>query len=274
MYKYYIYILIFIVFVTFPVTVMAETTTTYPALRANLGKNADKMATGAAQNKADNLQTRATNEITRRITALQELLTRLTNLKKVSSATKTTLSTQIQTEINNLTALQTKIQQETDVATIRADVQSIVTQHRVFAVFMPQVRLLGAADALTTAVAQFTVFSEKLSARITQAKTEGNDTSAQEAQLADMNAKIQDAQKQATDIIAAVSPLTPAGYPSNKSVLTTAQTNLKTGIQDLKSARQTAQQIIQSLKIMKASTPSGTIILPSPTGSTSATPTL
>lgn len=260
--KKYIYILILIVFVTFPATIMAQSPTdstaaenntvyTTQLTKPNIGRGLDKMASNAAENKTNNLQTRAAAEIARRIKALQELLVRLTNLKRLSQTTKTALSTQIQTQINELTALQEKIQQETDLATLKTYVQSIVTQHRIFVVFMPQVRLLGAADALLNVADRFTIFAGKLNTRIDQAKTAGNDTTALETQLSEMNAKIQDAQTQANSIISDVSPITPAGYPGNKTTLQNALTKLKAAIQDLKAAKMLGNQIIQGLAALK-----------------------
>jgi multidrug resistance efflux pump len=75
--------------------------------------------------------------------------------------------------------------------------------------------------------------------------------------LADMTAKLADANTQATNAINTVVPLVPAGYPGNKTTLESARTILATVRTDLKAALSDATQIRQLLK--------GTTNAPTPT---------
>lgn len=197
--------------------------------------------------KETNLRTRADTEIQRRLTALQELLTKIGMLKHVPDANKTTYITQIQTEIASLTTLKTKIDAETNAAALKTEVQSIVTSYRVFALFMPQIRLLTAADSVSTVTDNLTTITGKLQTRISTLKASGKDTTTQEALLSDMQAKITDAKTLATAIIAEVGPLTPEGYPGNKTTLEDARKKLQSARQDLETAAQDARKIIQAL---------------------------
>src|SRR5437660_525656 len=75
------------------------------------------------------LQQRAEQELSRRLTSLQNLLTHINNVKRLSPAQKTNLTSQVQQEIDSLKALQTKIQSDTDNVTLKTDVQSIVKSY-------------------------------------------------------------------------------------------------------------------------------------------------
>lgn len=203
-----------------------------------------------AEIKTASLQSRALLEIQRRTTALQELSTRINALKRVSSSTKGILSSEIQTEIANLVALQTKIQNDTDSVTLKADVQSIITSYRVFALFMPQVRLLDGADALNTTSEKLSSLSASLQTRLAQAQSSGKDVSSLQSLLTSMQAENKNAQAQSAAITTEITSLTPAGYPGNKTTLEAARTKLQTGTKDLKTAGQNARQIIQTLLTM------------------------
>ncbi len=197
--------------------------------------------------KETNLRSRADIEIQRRLTALQELLTKIVALKHVPDASKTVYSTSIQNEITSLTNLKAKIDAETDTAALKTEVQSIITSYRVFALFMPQIRILAAADTATTVADNLTTVWTKLQTRITTAKASGIDTSSWETLLSDMQIKVTDAKSTAAAVITEVSSLTPEGYPGNKTTLEDARKKLLTAHLSLKTAAQDGKKIIQAL---------------------------
>ena len=65
---------------------------------------------------------------------------------KVSANEKTAIANEVQTEISNLTALNTKIQADTDLTTLKTDIQSITEDYRIFMLVIPQGRIEVAAD--------------------------------------------------------------------------------------------------------------------------------
>lgn len=225
------------------------------------------------QNRITNLKSRADAEIDRRITSLNKLLTRISGMKRLSSAQISAFTSEIQTEITNLTNLKAKIDADTDLATLQTDVKSIVLSYRVYALFMPQLHILAAADRILEYTDKFTAFATKLQSRITQAQSQGKDVSSLQAALTDMEAKIADAKTQANNAIAEVTPLTPDGYPGNKSTLLDARSKIKAALTDLQGARQDAMTIINGLKGLK-----GTGVSPavsqtaSPTATTTTQP--
>ncbi len=223
--------------------------------------------------RMDNLKNRANQEITRRIASLQKLLTRISEIKKITDSQKASFTSQVQTEINNLTTLQAKIQADTDTATLKTDVQSIVQSYRVYALFMPKIEILGAADRILTTSDQVTAEVTKLQTKIDEAKAKGKDVTTLQALLTDLQAKVTDAKLQAQNAITTVTPLTPDGYPGNKTSLESARTMIKTGHQDLLTAREDAKKIIKELlSFLKTLKPSGVPITPKPsTATTSAT---
>lgn len=199
------------------------------------------------EKRVGTLQARAEREIMRRITSLQKLQTRLETIKSLSAEEKKTLDKQIQTEIESLTDLQAKIKANTDPTTLKTDVQKIVTSYRIYALFMPKISIIVAADRIGDTVVQLNLIAAKLQTKIATAKTEGKDVTTLENALADMQKKIADAKTQEQNAINAVLPLTPEGYPGNKSTLEAARGMLKLGYQDLVGARKDVQTIITGL---------------------------
>ncbi|MBP6913234.1 MAG: hypothetical protein KBC00_01340 [Candidatus Levybacteria bacterium] len=202
------------------------------------------------QNIQGTLQQRALSEIQKRIKSLSELLTKINSLKYLTPAQKEKFATSIQAEITSLNTLSTKIQSDTDATILKTDIQSIVTSYRVYAVYIPQIRLLAGANSVLETTTKLSSLSARLSERITSAKKNGVDTTTIEPLLADMNLKITDANAQANTIITNITPLTPEGYPNNKIILQNAKANLQTAIQDIKTALLDARQIIQGLIIV------------------------
>lgn len=198
-------------------------------------------------NISENLKQRAQSEIGRRVESLNKLLTRINEFKKLSATQKSTLTTQVQSEISTLNALLAKINADTDVATLRTDVKSIVDAYRIYALFIPQIQILGAADRILTVTDEMTTLAAKLETKINEQQTKGQNVTDLQTLLTDMKAKIADAKTQSQAAIDAVTPLTPAGFPGNKTTLQSARQMLATALKDLNTARQDVRQIMVGL---------------------------
>lgn len=199
---------------------------------------------GAARQETNmtRLKTRADAEITRRVDALNQLLTKINAMARITSDQKTTFANGINGQVSTLNTLKAKIDADTDIAILRTDVQSIVKAYRIFALYMPQVNIMAHADRLLALVDEMNAISTKLQTRL------GGATN---PLMTDRAAKLADATTQANNAIAAVTPLTPDGYPGNKTTLQSAQKMLQTARQDLVAAEKDATQIRQSLKSLK-----------------------
>ncbi len=201
---------------------------------------------------------RGDTEITRRIAALNDLNTRIQAMQKVTDAFKAGISASITNEVNTLTTLKAKIDADTDLATLKTDIQSITGSYRVFALVLPQGRIAAAADREVELVSMMSTLGAKLQARITTAQQGGATTTALTAALTDMAAKLQDAQTQAEAAVTASASLLPDGgdktkMASNDAALKQARADLKTAQTDLAAARKDVTTIVSGLNKLNAS---------------------
>ena len=237
-------------------------------------KSANKDATSSAARTADQMtrmRERANREIAQRVTRLTALSARIQGMKKISDANKTNLAATIQGEITLLTNLKAKIAADTDLETMRTDFQSITKAYRIYALIMPQIAILGAADRVAVIGDALITVSQKLQTRVTAAGTAGNNVTALQASLSDMTAKIADARTQAQDAQKEVAALVPdngdqAKFDANKQALKDAHEKIKTAMEDLRAARKDADMIARTLRTFTRPSPSAT-------PSASATPT-
>lgn len=263
--------------VTLTPTVAPSTTTANPAITQT-------QTTTTAGTPLVSLQTRASGEIDRRLNSLQGAIESISQMKKISAEEKTALTASLQTEVTKLTDLKAKIAGATDLTTLKADVATIVSQYRIFALILPKTHLLASADVIGTTIDDLTVLATKLEARITQAEAQGMSVISLKRTHTAMLDKIADANKQYESIITNVSPLIPDGYPANRSTLTNARTLLTTARKNLAGASTDAKSLMTSLKAFRptdATTPASSVsaipttgALPTNTPSLTPSPTM
>lgn len=199
----------------------------------------------------------ADQEVTHRLTALQQLMERISAAENISAELKTTLLTQIKAEIAKLTTLQTRLQKGTTLS--ETDVQTVLSTYNAYALYVQKALILVAADRILVTADLMSSQSALLQEKITAAQTAGNDVTELQRLLADMEGNISDAKTQAQNAIDTVTPLTPAEYPNNKTDLQTARQIIRTGYQSLLSARDDVNQMITLLlKLEKTDTASVT----------------
>lgn len=204
------------------------------------------------ESRIENLRNRAVKEIERRVASMQQLITRIAALKKLSETQKTVLTTQVQTEIANLNALKAKIQADTDLATLQTDTKTIVSSYRVYALFIPKVHILSAAEGTIAASEKMMIAYTELKTRAATAATAGTDTTTIDQSLAAMLQSITEATSQANSAITTVTPLTPDGYPANRTSLNAARDDLKGARQNLHEAKQQGTSVLKLLRLVPA----------------------
>ena len=224
--------------------------------------NVQTTATAGSEVRMNNLKERANQEIDRRVSALNGLITKINNMKKLSAVQKASFTGKINEQISDLIALKSKIDGDTDPQTLISDVKSIVDSYRIYVLFMPQIDILDAADRISVINDQMSTLAGKLASRIDEAQKDGKDVSALLAQLKDMQAKTQDAQAQATAATAEVIGLDPSGYPGNRGALETGRSDVKAGRDDVFASIKDAESIISGLKALNT----GTATTPTTTG--------
>jgi hypothetical protein len=241
------------------VPVFAESSYAPVSVSAGITANADVGSTTVgvkaqanAQARLTDAKNRADQEITRRMTALTDLNTAVQAMVHVSATEKTSISTEVQTEISSLTSLKSTIDAETVLANLKTDIQSITKDYRIFMLVIPQGRIEVAADKVQTVAAIYTTFATKLQTRISDAPS-GTDTTQATQWLSDMNAKITDANAQAQAAVSLVASLQPdqgsaTVAASNETALKSARADIKSALADLKTARQDAGSIVKAIE--------------------------
>lgn len=194
------------------------------------------------------LQTKGSSETEARITSLNQLISRINSLINVPSDDKSSLESNLQTEITDLTNLESRIATATNTTTLKNDDASITESYRVYALVMPQARIIAAADRAETIAGMLNAVATQLQSRITSIPS-GTNTTAWQTSLTDLQAKTADAITQAKAAIALVTPLVPdqgdaTVMTSNKTALTNARADIKNASTDLTAARSDAKSVI------------------------------
>ena len=204
----------------------------------------------AAETKSKN---RADLEIARRTSSLNDLLTRVSDIKNLSDSDKASISAAINAQLSSLATLKTKIDADTDSVTLKTDVQSITGSYRVYALLIPQVRIIAAADRIVTITREMQELGAKLQARITAAQTSGADVTAAITAFTDFNAQIADAQTNAQAAVTAVAALVPdqgdaTKMAANTAALKAARAQIVAAQKDVRAAYADSQTIIKAVK--------------------------
>ncbi|HEY5220598.1 MAG TPA: hypothetical protein VIJ29_00395 [Candidatus Paceibacterota bacterium] len=211
--------------------------------------------------RVKDISTRANAEITRRIDALNALSARVNAMARLSATDKSNLSASISSQIAAMNTLQTQIAADAaanNTSSLKTDVQSITSSYRIFVLVLPQGAIEAASDRALTIVSTMNDLSTKFSARISAAATAGNDVTAANASLADFNAKVADANVQASAAASEVASLTPDNgnatiEASNTATLKDAHSKILAAQQDFVTARADAMAIIKDLAGFKVS---------------------
>ena len=230
----------------------AKTTTAFPLQKENSARTSPDPARSAQQ--MTRMLQRANNEIDQRITRLGVLSARIQGMKKVSDANKAGLIGTIQTEITDLTNLKTKITADTDTETMRADLQSITKAYRIYALVMPQIAILVAADRVAVISSNMTAIADKLQTRIAEAQSAGHDVTSLQASLTDMKAKIADARTNAQNAQTDVAALMPDNgdqikFQANGQILKDSHAKIKNAMDNFRASRKDTETIIKELRI-------------------------
>jgi hypothetical protein len=220
-------------------------------LAANAVASTAPETTAAQTARLNNLKTKGTTEIDRRVSNLNAALEKITASTKLAAADKSTLTSQMQAEITGLTNLKTKLAADTDLTVARADVASIVTDYRVYVLMLPKARLVAATDRFAVAAGKLTALEAKLQAKVDAAKTAGKDTTAMQAKLTDMTTQLKAESSATAGLTAKLLALQPSDYNAQHTLLTGYRDTMKGAQTNLKTARDDAKSVIDLLKTAK-----------------------
>lgn len=183
----------------------------------------------------------------KRITALGAAITKVNGDTYLTSSNKSTILNTLNSDETAMTSLASKIAADTTLTQASADVKSIYTEYRVFAVALPQARLTSESDRLAgTALPKLTAAQAKLESALTGTFA-AKSTPALVADLADMSTRITAAQSANASVAADALAITPADFDSNHAVLSTIRNSEKTAVADAKKARDDAKTVLAAL---------------------------
>ena len=197
---------------------------------------------------------RATQEIDRRIGALNVLITRLNAMtRRLTADEKTSLSASLQSQITALNTLKAKIAADTDLATLKTDIKSITGSYRIFVLVIPQAHIAATSDSILAAVGTMNSLITKLQARITTEQGGGTDVTAMNSLISDAQAKLADATTQANAAVGYTLNLKPDNgdqtiLKANQAAFTKAKADIKVGRSDLEAARKDLRKVFDQLK--------------------------
>ena len=212
---------------------------------------------------------KADAEIDRRVASLNDLLTRINAMQRVTANFKQTLTTNVNNQVAGLTQLKTKIDADTDAATLKADIKTITDSYRVYMLVMPQARIAASADREVTILTMMNQLGAKLQARISAAQSAGANVSTILASLTDMSNKLADASTQSQASVSVSANLSPDGgdatkQAQNTTALKTAHADLQAAQKDLVAARKDIDTIVKGLKSLPTPTVSASSTAPAP----------
>lgn len=233
--------------------ISAQTTTPGSStLRTNRAVKPSGTAQETRKIMSGNLTQRTISEIDRQISLLQALVPKVDGLTHLTPAERSTLSTQIQTEITNLQTLKSRVEGVSNEAALKTNIKSVLSSHKNFSFYIPQIRLLAAAEAMDSVANRMLETAKKIEERVQN--MEDTDTTEITSLLENMKAKLNNAKAQSNAITAAVSPLESTNFPANRVTLQSAQAKLKTGMTDIRSAVKDLKEILKMLKEMGETT--------------------
>ena len=209
----------------------------------------DKQRNGQGSAKAKQLtRDKCLKEIDRRLEEIDELLAKVADDDTATPAHKIALTAILNSAKTGLATLRAKIEADTDPTQLQADCQSIFTDFRIYALRVPQVNLVLAADRALAQQTKFASLKTKLQQAIADATTAGNPnvTRAQDL-LTDFDAKVAAGLAEATGVADAVILLTPADWNANHDVLKPFITKLRNVRSDFRAASKDARQILALL---------------------------
>ena len=217
-----------------------------------LSAGAASAATGTINPVA---RTQAETAISVRITALNAANTLVQQTGWFAGTDQATLENIINGDIHGngavpgLTALATTISNESDPVKFHAEVQSIFNDYRVYALALPQVRLVRAGDRLTTdTVPTLKNLDTDLNQAIAQEKAEGKDVQAAQAAVSDLEAQVAVIGQKTNGTSAALLALTPSEWNANHGAVTPYRDDLQAAGAAARQAAKDARTALKDLQ--------------------------
>ena len=235
--------------------VMTSLVGTIAAAALVVGAGASAFASTAAPTPSpktthtlESVQARAKTATDKREAALSAEITKLDAAKTISAPDKSTLMDRLNADLAGMKAIEYRVAADTTLAAASADFKTIFTTYRVFAVAIPQARIVSVIDRATSIdIPKLTALQTRLAARLAR-KDASESTTALQSKLADMKTQIAAANTELTGASAKALAITPADDDSNKAVITSVRAAVKIAKSDLTQVRIDRKAILTALK--------------------------
>ncbi|NNF11387.1 MAG: hypothetical protein HKN74_13995 [Acidimicrobiia bacterium] len=191
----------------------------------------------------ETLQARALEAIEKRLATLDDLEAAIARSESVTADHAAALLAEVRASHAGLAGLAGEIRAATDLETLRVLVPKIFEDYRVYAVTVPKVHLVVAADGAGAIAARLDEATEAIGSMLDRLAEAGFDVADGEALLAEMERLVESGATSAAAVPPMVLGLTPADYPGSSEVLRSAHGTLQSAGTDLRSAGDTAREI-------------------------------
>ncbi|MES2209987.1 MAG: hypothetical protein V4515_07345 [Chloroflexota bacterium] len=217
--------------------------------REGRARCADAWLAARAEPSVANLKTVGFCEIDRRLATIERLGKAVDESRALTDDHAAALNRILDDSAAGLRTLRAKIAADTTVEELRADIRSIFTEFRIYALVTRQVWLVRGADTVDMAGARLETASDRLEAMIAQAEANGKDVTEANAHLAAMQTAIADALAAVDGVADDILPLTPADWNAGTAglVLRSAHEAITSARADLRTATAEARKVIASL---------------------------
>lgn len=154
---------------------------------------------------------------------------------KITTTQKQALVDSIDAEVTNLNSLLANIKSSTSTASAKSLDNSVYTDYRVLAVFIPQEKILSSAYTLENHLTKLDDVFTKAQARIDTKKTSGKDVTILQQNLDSAKALEATISSNLNDVVSKANSMKPADYPVvSKATIKALNQSLKTVTADFK----------------------------------------
>jgi hypothetical protein len=165
---------------------------------------------------------------------------------KLTDAQKTTLTTKVDEQIAKLNDLRAKISSGTDLVEVKALVQSIYTDYRIYAVFLPKISLYEAIYGHQNYLTKLNDYLASWQTKIDQLKEKHKkDIDARQADLDKAKAIVPTIQPKLDVLMQKTNELVPSDYPATYKTEIDA---IRAGLKEISGLYKNAQQMSKKWK--------------------------
>lgn len=186
---------------------------------------------------------------TTRLTFLGKATGRVQASRVLTTPDRAALLSILSSDTSGVTAVKAKLDSETTVAAVVADIRGMVLDYRVFALGGRQVALVTGVDAVGVIAGHFDTVHAKLEMLIGAAASQGRDVTAARASLQAMDDSVAQARTDVAGLAPKLLALTPAEYDAGTAqpVLRAARSDVLAARDALRGAREDAAAVLADL---------------------------